>query len=649
MSLFDKILGRKPAPAAQAAKQAPAPPPVPAAAPAAKAAPAPGAKPPIKRVFDGYGRSFDIPMEHWRTQFLPNKFKSQWDAAEGLANAITEALQDGLPQDCMEPVRRLREIDAKPHRAAILEGLALLQLSRFEAAREVLDASRLLHGDDASLLTYLARAHGGLGQLDERDGLLWQALELEPNHDQAMPWYVAFRTERGGKEAGQQALARIAALGGSWRAQLQQARTALDEQRTDEALGLYREALQRVEAAPGDMLHQISGDLGKHGQIAAMIELVLPRYDVKQHGLNAGNNLLKAYLDLGQTDKAGALLQQLYALNRPDWRALLNFWDVEINKAENAARAPAPAEGQPPDVVIHRFDDPVWARESLSFDLLLPPKSALAPRIFFVGGSCQLPATENEAQQTQVVGPLGVVARGLPIYLAEQAYLRTPAAASYLQQLQLGRGFVLSSRPWGAELIQAELQASYFVFMHIDASGKPWNIDFSIMEATGKTTLQQWREPFDVDKAVPDVLRIERELLARLQQAAGVEVNEISGPLRAPDDAWLPGYISSSEQTMALRSAGPRSEGSGFHLSERSVADGLLNFALQQPGNARTQLLLLSTLERIAESVPAVAAEYRDKLERLGKDLKVEGEMAQTLREAIGAILGRIAASQAAT
>jgi pentatricopeptide repeat protein len=50
------------------------------------------------------------------------------------------------------------------------------------------------------------------------------------------------------------------------------------------------------------------------------------------HGLAVGNNLIKAYLELGDADEARAVLDKLYAQQRPDWRDALAYWDGQIDK-----------------------------------------------------------------------------------------------------------------------------------------------------------------------------------------------------------------------------------------------------------------------------------------------------------------------------
>jgi hypothetical protein len=78
---------------------------------------------------------------------------------------------------------------------------------------------------------------------------------------------------------------------------------------------------------------QIGGDLGKHGNLRELLELTEPRFVPDLHGIQVGNNLIKAHLDLGEIEPARKILDQLYALKRPDYKQHLDFWDTEIAKA----------------------------------------------------------------------------------------------------------------------------------------------------------------------------------------------------------------------------------------------------------------------------------------------------------------------------
>ena len=105
---------------------------------------------------------------------------------------------------------------------------------------------------------------------------------------------------------------RVAALPGSWRARIWLAHAALKSRNLESALAFYRESLSRApQPAPGDLLMQLSGDLGNAGHLPEILQLVGPHFVPAIHGLPVGNNLIKAHVDLGQSDAARRIVNQL--------------------------------------------------------------------------------------------------------------------------------------------------------------------------------------------------------------------------------------------------------------------------------------------------------------------------------------------------
>jgi hypothetical protein len=130
----------------------------------------------------------------------------------------------------------------------------------------------------------------------------------------------------------------VAALPGSWRAQLWLARAALKAGDYKSAVAFYNQGLSQFGAyVPADFLMQMSGDLGQSGHMQELLELTKPRYVPETHGLAVGNNLIKACLDLGQVGAAKEILNKLHSLARPDWKRTLGFWDTELANRRIAA------------------------------------------------------------------------------------------------------------------------------------------------------------------------------------------------------------------------------------------------------------------------------------------------------------------------
>lgn len=156
-----------------------------------------------------------------------------------------------------------------------------------------------------SVCANLAKVHATRHEHGRAAAILWHALELDPNQTMAVGWFAALAYERGGKSAMVEAWARVAALPGSWRAQLWLARATFEKDDFPRALAYYRESFTRVsETVPTEFLRQMSGDLGIHGRFTELVQLTEPHFKPEVHGLRVGNNLIKSNFELGHLQGA---------------------------------------------------------------------------------------------------------------------------------------------------------------------------------------------------------------------------------------------------------------------------------------------------------------------------------------------------------
>ncbi len=277
------------------------------------------------------GSPVQMSREDYRTQVLPGQFEQAWNDPERLSVVIDAALRDEFVPEALEPARRLYQMEPQSDRAAIYLAATLIALKQNDEAGALLTGHIDRGGEIGVILTNLAKVQANKGDEALSERTLWRALEKDPNQENGFFWYVAIQGDRGGDAARQEALRRIAALPGSWRAQLWLARAALDAGDVDPAVAHYRQALQNVaDPMPADVLMQISGDLGNRGYLDWIVELCAARFDPAAHGIAAGNNLIKAHIDLGEPDKAKEVIGQLRALDRAEWDENLSFWENEL-------------------------------------------------------------------------------------------------------------------------------------------------------------------------------------------------------------------------------------------------------------------------------------------------------------------------------
>jgi tetratricopeptide (TPR) repeat protein len=579
----------------------------------------PRTDPTLIRVFDEFGRELFITKEQWRTSVLPGTLKSNWNNPDQLYGIIVGALKDGFFADIVDAAEHLHRIDPVPARGACMYGVALMKNNRLDEAESVLLSHVQKHGEEGYVLTNLAKVYSARNDSQKAEATLWHALEVDPNQDNGFGWYAAIYRERSGEQAGLEALCRVAALPGSWRAQLWLARAALDVHNLEKALGCYQESLSRVgDKIPADLLMQMGGDLGKHGHITELLQLTEPRFVPELHGLQVGNNLIKAHLDLGEIEPARRVLDQLYALNRPDYKQHLSFWDTEIAKARIARTTVT--EEEPLNVAIATVDGPVWLKPSTSGTELFTTKLQDAPMISLLGFSAEVPS-KSEHVQLQIADAPGRMSRALPLFLAEQVWFSSRARVQTLAPWVTGKsnGFVLSGVPWRDEdaakySLQGPIKSDFVTIVHLKSKSEPWTIELRLIRSSNRESLGELSASFQSANPEGAVLDLARRLLLLIAGPAQLERQAPPPSYQVPTGMNFPTYLLRLEQLLAVRCAGMEGVGPSFLNGEREIIDGNLQLCVACPDNIGTRLLFAKTLLAMKMVRPDLIGEFKDKI-----------------------------------
>jgi tetratricopeptide (TPR) repeat protein len=425
------------------------------------------------------------------------------------------------------------------------------------------------------------------------------------------------------------AYARLATLPGSWRAQVWMVRFALERNDLAGATQLYEAALARANPVPADLLMQLSGDLGNRGHPALLVQLTRPRFDLEAHGLVVGNNLIRAYMELGMLAEARALLEQLYSRQRPDWREHLQVWE---QKLDDAGKRYGEVSG-PLEILLLRLEQPVWARGVLGFEQLLPEKNASAPRIHFVCASGEGAAAQSEdTVVSQPTNELGRLARALPLFMAEEFFLRTTARPVFLLPWMKRGGFILSAKPWMRGFLPEDpAPPDVLVFMHIDAMQTPWTLRVSFEQPSmPDVPAASFERSFDLHSSAQDARALLDDLMARLSRLLALNPANTAPDLATPDDV-LPGYLSAIEQALAVGLAARMPAAESFLYRERAIFDHLFDVALSAAEHVRPRLLLVNALENESRRRPDIVREYLEKLTLLQEKLPLPDGLAGDL------------------
>ena len=594
----------------------------------------------MMKVWDAYGRVGEIPREEWRTKVLPVNFQNAWNNADQLSSLINNALNDGFVPDCLEPARQLHRIDSNAQRGTTYLAVILIQLKAFDEAEKVITSTLQKHGDDGVLLTNLAKAQSGKGDEALAERTLWRALEIDPNLDNGLMWYSAIHRERGGENAGQEAFRRVAALPGSWRAQLWLARAALGARQPDQALALYRESLSKVgKPVPTDLLQQISGDLGNAGYLPEILQIVAPHFDPAAHGIQVGNNLIKANLDLGQFAAARRVLDQLYAQKRPDWEQLLSYWDTELTKARISLGT---NEDKPPQVSLLTIAGPIWLKPESPAAKLFPTKSEESIVIGFLGCTSEI-ATNSKRIQHQMSDTPGRLSRAIPLFLAEQIQFGNTARPQTFIPWISGEtpGFVLSGGAWSDEEAanhtrQGEIKCDYVVTIHLKPIPEPWTAELRLIRTIDAKCLGTLSGSFLSAKPEERIPALAQQLLSLLGEQAEVESVPCAPLYHFPPGPHFAYYLLRLEQLLAVRCGSMDGVSATFLSGEREIIGGNLQLCLDLPQNAAVRILLAQTLLAMKKARPEVISEFKDKVALLQKEYPLSEPAHATVQQIIG-------------
>ena len=499
------------------------------------------------------------------------------------------------------------------------------------------------HGPSGIVLTNLAKARSALNREAESLQTLWRALELDPNQDNGLGWYEVIHREKGGEPAGIVALERVAALPDSWRAQLWLARYALQESRLEDAVALYQESLSRVkDPTPTDLLMQMSGDLGNAGFLPEILMLVTPRFDPALHGMEVGNNLIKANIDTGQLEAAKIILQKLQLQHRPDWQQTLDYWEGELSRATCATHNTS--DQKLPGISLLRLEGPSIYKAQSPTAHLFPTKDDNAPRICFIGSSAETSQIGKEINRQPSDNP-GRFSRGLPLLLAEYTFTQTSAQTCTLLPWVAGENasFVLSAVPWKDEdaahhARNGETPNDYVVISHLKARGENWTLILQLVRTIDAKRLASFEYAF----AEFSVHTVIEQLLADLQNCliAEAEVTPQPHPQFAlPADSEINHYLFRLEQGLAVRCFAMEDSNSLGLSNPSEIVNGMIQTCLQNPKNLSCRLLLLRSLAALKKIDPELALSFRKKVNSLMQEHPLEERIGKPIREEFNEVL----------
>ncbi|PWF42256.1 hypothetical protein C7C56_023005 [Massilia glaciei] len=395
----------------------------------------------------------------------------------------------------------------------------MLKNGQLDAAEAALRAGMAKVGETTALLTNLAKVFGERGDEARAEATLWQAVRADPNFENGLLWWLAIERDRGGEDGYLRALRTVAALPGSWRAQLWLARHHLEHNDVEAARALYADVLAGG-LFDGGALMMLSGDLGNNGQIALILELIGRVYDEHKHDPMAGLNLLQACQELGKVDEGEALLGRMYALDFVPIKQQLDQFAHAFMEMRKQAAHGTPVNAENLTISTITLSQPVWHYGLRNADWLFSKKAQDAPEVGFFALSKTAGGTEGAESQRE--DELGRLTRAIPLYLAEAAHYWSDYAVSSYFQIVEGGGPVVSGGEADAnalfDLVPGGMR--YFVTGEIGCTGEgegmQWRVALTLWDCIARA--KQTSESGTASSAeLGDlVLRLESGILTRI-------------------------------------------------------------------------------------------------------------------------------------
>jgi tetratricopeptide (TPR) repeat protein len=571
-------------------------------------------------VIDWYGRQQTISAKDWARSVLPSDLHFAWDKPDALASTIELALIHRCAADVLDAARHLHEIDPNKGRAVCLLADSLLYSGHDLEAERILDFHVQQHGEEAGVVATRAIIEYARGRSRRAEELLWRSIELDPNGARAVGNYAGLSYQRGGVQAEVEAMTRIAALPGSWRADVALVWVALNDKNLEVGLKHAGEALRKApRPAPIDLLESLAHALISQGHLPEVVNLVAPHFDAKLHGLPVGSALIKTYLDLGQIDFAARILTQLREFKTLMTESALNYWEAQIADSRHEVADPVSISEETFGYMT--FEGPIWLPRNSSAAELFPAKSTDGPSIALLPFSADAP--EGPEKLPREWGSLlSGYSRATPLFLLEQLEFHTNARAFAIVPWVRDAGvpglYDSINDARAATLTRnAPLKSEFVITGHFANPGRAGQLAVRLIRVSDGNLVQSFRIAFDIERPEHACNELSKELRNAAMAQLGVKANYPPGQYRLPSDIDFLRYLLSCDDLLALRCSAQSGVSAETWLGERLVIERALMLAVEYPRNVPVRILLAQIVHATRAVRPSVPPEFKEKLSLL--------------------------------
>ena len=388
--------------------------------------------------------------------------------------------------------------------------------------------------------------------------------------------------------------------------QLTAARAKLAARDLAGAMAIYETVLASA-GDRADVLLTISADLGTHGHVRELIDLIAPRYVAERHGHGPGVNLLQAYLAVREPEPAQHVLDLLFALNRPDLENRLIGFSRAIGELDLAdAAAPEIPKGAS-EISLVSISKPIWFYGlDAQAAALLPRKEGRLRRVAFA--QCALLGGDNVLERAkQPEDATGRFSRGLALWLAETFFY----SAGYEPFAGVGvfapEHYALFPQEWTPENIRqlndsTEGGFDYVVTTALKGRHDDFELTLRIWEVKKFRQLKSFSTRWTPSTTDAALAAFHQQIRTYMEWAALPAGNGLA--YSAPE---APGrYVQALGGSLGLFLHG---KGMLPTAHVPTSADLFLENARAHPQDARAQLLLVTALQRLQVAGQTPSAE----------------------------------------
>lgn len=291
-------------------------------------------------LFDGVGHPVWLDREEFRREVIPQQLEAEWNHPEELYTFVVQIFRDGFVDEADRGADRLLELYNRAEGVLLLKSLILLRKGEEEKAEPLLRECMEKYPDRGIAYTYMARIYDKRGDRERVIASLRRGLELEPNQETALLWWVDLMIEDGGKSQAMNELKKFAEQEDAWWPKLIAGRLHLEEGEISAAVQLFDDVLawfqsQREEETPTSFDEEVAwmtvvSTLHKHGCRDEVI-LLCDRYWTAAHSTPfVAMDYAQALVEAGRVREAADRLQQTLDFIFPEYVPLVEQKLVEL-------------------------------------------------------------------------------------------------------------------------------------------------------------------------------------------------------------------------------------------------------------------------------------------------------------------------------